>query len=36
MHIDYQGQDARLTNRDNLTLSFIKPIFEEWKGTKWR
>jgi hypothetical protein len=36
IHIDYQGQDVRLTNRDNLTLSFIKPIFEEWKGTKWR
>ena len=36
IHISYMGEDTRLANRSDLTLSFIKPFLEEWKGTKWR
>jgi hypothetical protein len=36
IHIGYWGEDTRLAGRNGLTLSFIKPILEEWKGTKIR
>ena len=36
IHISYWGEDARLAGRDDLTLETIKPILEEWKGTRIR
>jgi hypothetical protein len=36
VHISYVGEDPRLKDREELTLSSIKPILQEWKGTKWR
>lgn len=36
IHISYAGEDTRLARRDDLTLTFIKPILEEGKGTTIR
>ena len=36
IHISYWGEDPRFPRRDDLTLPFIKPILEEWKGTPIR
>jgi hypothetical protein len=32
--VEYFGEDARLANRNNLTLADVKPILAEWEQKK--